>query len=97
VTHEQHARVATDESVRFMKQLCRHFGHKLESGFDEERGWIVFSAGRCDLAAEADALVLVASSDSEEGAARVAEVMASHLTRFGFRSGLTVAFEPGAA
>ena len=38
MTYEQHARVATDESARFMKQLCRHFGHKLEVELDETRG-----------------------------------------------------------
>ena len=97
MTYEQHARVATDEPARFMKQLCRHFGHKLAVEFDDKHGSIVFAAGRCDLSAEAEALELVASSDSEEGAARVAEVIGSHLTRFGFKSGLTVAFEPNLA
>jgi hypothetical protein len=97
MTYEQHARVATDESARFMNQLCRHFGHKLDVEFDDTRGSIVFSMGRCDLTAEPGALVLVPTTESEQDAARVAEVIASHLTRFGFKSGLTVEFEPGVA
>jgi hypothetical protein len=94
MTYEQHARVATDESARFMKQLCRHFGHKLEVEFDDRHGTIAFSKGRCDLTAEPGVLVLVTSAESEEDAATVADVIGSHLTRFGFKSGLTVAFEP---
>lgn len=77
-----------------MKQLCRHFGHKLEAEFDDTHGTIAFSAGRCDLTAEERTLVLVVSGESEEDAARLADVIGSHLTRFGFKSGLAVAFEP---
>jgi hypothetical protein len=94
MTFKQHARVATDEPARFMKQLCRHFGHKIPAEFDEERGSIVFSDGRCDLTVEPETLVLVTTSETPEGAAHVARVMASHLTRFGFRSNLEVAFAP---
>jgi uncharacterized protein len=91
---QQHARVQTGEPARFMKQLCRHFGHKIPAEFDDEHGSIVFSDGRCDLSVEPGTLVLVTTSESVAGAAHVADVMASHLTRFGFRENLSVAFAP---
>ena len=94
MTYRQSARVATDEPARFMKQLCRHFGHKLEVEWSEDRGSIVFSAGRCDLTAEPGELVLATSSETLEGAAQVADVIASHLLRFGAKSNLEVAFAP---
>jgi hypothetical protein len=94
MTFQQQARVQTDEPARFMKQLCRHFGHKLEVAFDDASGSIVFSDGRCDLTTEPRELVLVTTAETEAGAAHVADVMASHLTRFGFRSNLVVEFAP---
>jgi hypothetical protein len=94
MTYQQSAHVVTDEPARFMKQLCRHFGHKLEVEFGDDRGSIVFPAGRCDLAVEPGVLVLVTSSETVEGAAQVADVIARHLLRFGLKSNLEVAFAP---
>jgi hypothetical protein len=94
MTFKQHARVETAYPARFMKQLCRHFAHKIPADFDDERGSIVFSDGRCDLSVEPETLVLVATGETPEGAAHVADVIARHLVRFGFRSGLEVTFAP---
>jgi uncharacterized protein len=94
MTFQQHARVQTTEPARYMKQLCRHFGHKIPAEFDDDRGSIEFSDGRCELTVEPETLVLVTTSESVEGAAHVADVIASHLTRFGFREELSVAFAP---
>jgi hypothetical protein len=94
VTYHQSARVATDEPARFMKQLCRHFGHKLEVEWSEDKGSIVFTSGRCDLVVEPGVLALDTSSETEEGAAQVADVIASHLLRFGAKSNLEVEFAP---
>jgi uncharacterized protein len=91
---KQHARVETEYPARFMKQLCRHFGHKIQAEFDDEHGSIVFADGRCDLSVEPATLVLVTTSETAEGAAHVADVMARHLVRFGFRSNLEVTFAP---
>jgi hypothetical protein len=76
--------VATAKPTPYMKQLCKHFGHKTEVAFDEDAGFIVLAAGRCDLDASADdALVLTAQADDAESLERVQHVIGSHLERFG--------------
>lgn len=43
------ADVATDKPVPYMRQLCKHFGHKLAASFDDDSGYIQFEYGRCEL------------------------------------------------
>ena len=33
-----HAEVATANASRYLQQLCKHFGHKVEASFDEKAG-----------------------------------------------------------
>jgi hypothetical protein len=85
--------VATEKPVPYMKQLCKHFGHKIEARFTEEDGEIVFGMGVCRLdATGADALVLHATSDDDAGLERLEGVVGSHLERFGKRDALAVAW-----
>jgi hypothetical protein len=88
---QSESRVATEKPTPYMKQLCKHFGHKVDVEFDEERGWIALPMGRCELdATEAGVLVMRASADDAETLARTRDVIGSHLERFGRRDGLTV-------
>jgi uncharacterized protein len=87
------SRVATEKPAPYMRQLCKHFGHKVETAFDDERGQIVFPIGRCDLdASRPGVLVIRAQADSEESLARTRDVVGSHLERFGRRDELSVSW-----
>jgi hypothetical protein len=86
------ARIETPRASVYMKQLCRHFAHKVDASFDDERGRIAFSAGVCRLEAAGGVLVLAADADDEESLRRVEDVVASHLERFAFRDDLKVAW-----
>jgi hypothetical protein len=86
------ATVATDKPVPYMRQLCKHFGHKLDAGYGDDSGYIQFSFGRCELQTAPGALELTVSAEDEEGRERARSVIASHLERFGKRDGLTVAW-----
>jgi uncharacterized protein len=90
---ESHASVATEKPTPYMKQLCKHFGHKVEVAFDDERGTIVFAMGRCELdATHAGVLRMRAQAADAESLARTEQVVGSHLERFGRRDELSVSW-----
>ena len=39
--HVSTARVATKSALRYLGQLCKHFGHKVPSSLDGDHGWTV--------------------------------------------------------
>jgi len=86
------AEVATDKPVAYMRQLCKHFGHKLDASFGEDSGYIQFDFGRCELRAADATLTLEVSASDEESHERMERVVGSHLERFGRRDGLSVAW-----
>ncbi|MDP2213339.1 DUF2218 domain-containing protein [Phenylobacterium sp.] len=79
------ASVPTAHARRYMVQLCKHFGHRVETRFDEATGEIVFDGGICRLGAGPVALDLQIESASTETRARLEGVIDSHLKRFAFR------------
>ncbi|MDP3383169.1 MAG: DUF2218 domain-containing protein, partial [Phenylobacterium sp.] len=79
------ASVPTAHARRYMIQLCKHFGHKVETRFDDQTGEIVFEGGVCRLGAGPVALDLQVESASAETRARLEGVIDSHLKRFAFR------------
>jgi hypothetical protein len=87
------ARVATSKPAPYMKQLCKHFGHKVEATFDDERGAIHMPMGLCELdATSPDNLHLTLSAEDADQLARLEQVVGSHLERFGRRDALAVSF-----
>jgi hypothetical protein len=91
------AHVATDKPVAYMRQLCKHFGHRLPASYEERSGRIAFDDGACELRAGEQELTLVVSSDDATGLARLQEVIGGHLERFGRRDELAVSWETAAA
>jgi hypothetical protein len=84
------AEVATEKPVPYMRQLCKHFGHKIEASYDDDSGYIQFDFGRCELHALSDRLALVVSAADQEDHERMERVIGSHLERFGKRDELRV-------
>ncbi len=84
--------VVTSKPSPYLKQLCRHFGHRLEVSFDDDRGQIAFPFGTGELERAGEGLLLRARAGSEEDLRRVEEVVGSHLARFGRRDGLEVSW-----
>jgi uncharacterized protein len=87
------AEVATAKPVAYMRQLCKHFGHKVDASFGEDDGYIQFDFGRCELHASDGTLVLEVSAPDEESHERMERVVGSHLERFGRRDELSVSWE----
>jgi hypothetical protein len=84
------ADVATEKPVPYMRQLCKHFGHKVDAAFDDDSGYIQFAFGRCELRASGATLHLTVSADTDENRERMRNVIGSHLERFGRRDDLSV-------
>ena len=83
-------KIRTAKASGYLQQMCKHFGHKLESEFTPETGWIQFAFGRAELLAGADELTMKATAEQDEDLARLQNVLASHLERFAFREDLTI-------
>jgi hypothetical protein len=80
-------RWATPKASQYLQQLCKHFGHKVETRFDEQAGTIAFPGMAVRLAATATELLAAAEGTTPETAARLRGVIDSHLKRFAFREG----------
>jgi catechol 2,3-dioxygenase len=85
--------VATAKPSPYLLQLSKHFRHKLDVRFDEHSAVIPFAVGTAELAAEPDALVIVAHAHTPADLARVEHVVASHLERFGRRDELELTWQ----
>ena len=92
-----HAEVATVSASRYLQQLCKHFGHKVEASFDAKTGIVRFSIGDCRLLAESEVLRLALDAPDAEKLLQLQDVVASHLVRFAFREPLVVEWRPGPA
>ncbi len=87
-----HAEVTTDKPVAYMRQLCKHFGHKVDASFGDDTGYIQFDFGRCELQANNGTSTLDVSAADADSHERMERVIGSHLERFGRRDELSVAW-----
>lgn len=90
-----HAEIATANASRYLQQLCKHFGHKVEASFDESAGMVRFSIGDCRLLAEGEVLRLALDAPDAGALLQLQDVVASHLVRFAFREPLAVEWRSG--
>jgi hypothetical protein len=79
------ATVATPNGRRYMIQLCKHFGHRVETSLNDREGRIGFEGGEVRLRAAPETLMIVAEAEAQAGLDRLEQVVASHLKRFSFR------------
>jgi uncharacterized protein len=91
--------VSTEAPGRYAKQLLAHLGHKvqLEPLDDEpEGGRLVFAYGTGTVRVSAGRLQMDAAADDEASLARLQDVLARHLERFGARRELSVQWSAAA-
>jgi len=84
------AYVSTERPSRYLKQVCSHFGHKIESQYDETTGRLGFPFGTCELEAQDGTLVLRVAAPDAEQLDRIEGVVGGHLERFGTKDALQV-------
>ncbi len=93
------ARVTSDRAQGYLIQLCKHFGHKTEASFADNRRRIRFTAGLCELDAEDQGVLAITLSTADPAQlATLEDVLERHLRRFAFRQELAIQWirAPGA-
>lgn len=84
----KHAMVETKEASRFLRMLCKHFGHKVPADWNDTSGWVEFAMGRCDMNAQETALNITCQAENDADLTVVADTIKSHFDRFAQRQGL---------
>lgn len=78
-------RYATPHGLKYMTQLCKHFGHKVPAEIDGDRGRVTFPMGVAHLEADADGLTARLNGATEDALEKMQGIIDSHLQRFAFR------------
>jgi hypothetical protein len=86
--------VVTDRPARYAEQIAKHFGHKCETQWSGDSGFVAFEAGRCEMHAENGGLRLAVAAPSADRLAQIQDVVKRHLERWGEKDALRVAWTP---
>ncbi|WP_299559398.1 DUF2218 domain-containing protein [uncultured Sulfitobacter sp.] len=76
---------ATENASKYMQQLCKHFGHKIEVSCDAEKGWAAFEMGTAHMTATDAGLRLICEVQDAAAVSAVHDVIDRHLEKFAFR------------
>ncbi|WP_417475588.1 DUF2218 domain-containing protein [Leisingera sp.] len=83
----QTGRFETVHASKYMRQLCKHFAHKVPAACDETEGCVQFPFGPATLHASATELRAEITSPDNAALERGRAVIDSHLKTFAFREG----------
>ena len=75
----------TENGSKYLQQLCKHFGHKIDVDFTPTEGTIHFPFGPVALKADDKGLWIKVVGEDEETVERAKGVVDRHLERFAFR------------
>ncbi len=89
--------VPTANGGKYVRQLCKHWAHKLDVTLDGDTGIVRFPNAEAVMTGEADAIRIALTADDAETAERMKDVIERHLDRFAFREApLTYQWSAGA-
>ncbi|WP_316860442.1 DUF2218 domain-containing protein [uncultured Cohaesibacter sp.] len=84
--------VTTENASKYLQQLCKHFGHKVETSFTPEEGKINFPMAVCILEAKDNTLFMRLSAETQEDVRKAEGIVVSHLERFAFKEDLSISW-----
>lgn len=79
------AKVATPNGGKYVRQLCKHWSHKLAVELDGDTGKVTFPAGVTTMAADREGIAIRIVGENREDVERLTDVVARHIDRFAFR------------
>ena len=91
------ARMTTPNGSRYIAQLCKHFAHKVEVEWDEQKGRVNLPSGLATMQADAQGLSFRIEADDPKSIIQSRFVIDSHLVTFAHRErflGLSWQMEP---
>ena len=90
------ANVPTANGGKYVRQLCKHWAHKLDVELEGDTGVVRFPDAVATMAGGADAIRIELSGIDAETVERMKGVIERHLDRFAFREApLAYAWTPG--
>ena len=92
---ETTALVATENASRYLQQLCKHFGHKVDVQFTPDAGTVSLPFGTCELTANDKQLTLKGSANPAQ-LSKMERFIGDHLARFAFRENPTITWQRSA-
>ena len=79
----------TQHGSKYLQQLCKHFGHKVEVTFDDTTGTASLPAGPAKLEASAEGLSIEVTGPEAKDIIQARFVVDSHLVTFAHRENFT--------
>lgn len=79
------AKVATQSGGKYVRQLCSHWSHKLETHVDGDVGTVTFPNAVVTMAAGAEGIAVAITGDDRALVEPLTDVVARHIDRFAFR------------
>lgn len=79
------AHVATASGGKYVRQLCKHWAHKLPVELEGDTGVVTFEGAVATMAAGAEEIHVTVSGQDHETVDRLKDVVAGHIDRFAFR------------
>lgn len=83
------ARYPTAPAEKYLRQLCKHFAHKVEVALEGNRGRAMLPPGPAELTADPDGLSVRIEAADAKGMIHARFVIDSHLVTFAHREGFT--------
>lgn len=80
-----HITIATANANKYLKQLCKHFGHKVDVEFDDENGFAALPPGPCTMRATAQELYIHCQAHDPEKLPMSQSIIETHLVKFAWR------------
>ena len=82
---EATTRFETENSTKYLQQLCKHFAHKVDVTLGDTSGECRFSCGTSVLTIAENGLDIHVEAADEDGLRDTKAVIEEHLLRFAFR------------
>ena len=79
------ATVKTGNGGKYVRQLCKHWSHKLETQIEGDIGTVAFPGAVARMAADEEGIAITITGEDRADLERLTGVLASHLDRFAFR------------
>ncbi|KIC47909.1 DUF2218 domain-containing protein [Tateyamaria sp. ANG-S1] len=87
----------TSNGSRYLQQLCKHFGHKVQAEYTDASGFAALGFGDTTFAASETALTVTIALNDGEDPQDAQRMIDAHLARFAFREAFeTMSWRVGA-